>query len=90
MATHPNPTFAADVQVIGDAINFNGEPVARITAKTGTARDRFVDLIQNAENESTDLSAFIESLKKEAKIKAQAEAITLDELADIIDKLTAE
>lgn len=85
-----NATYATDVRVIGNAIEFNGEPIARITAKEGTARDRFIDLITNAENESTDLNEFIESLKKEAKLKAEAGAVTLDELADIIDKLTAE
>lgn len=83
-----NSTYATDVRVIGDTVEFNGEAIARITGRPGIARDRFIDLLHGAENESTDLDEFIESLKKEAKIKAQAGAVTLDELADIIDKLT--
>lgn len=73
----------ANIQVIGDTINLDGEPVGRITIRTGTLRDKLVDVLHgDVEIQQPDL---IESIRKEAKVKAQAGAITLDELEDIFD-----
>lgn len=76
------------INIIADAIMFQGDAVARITVKEGTLRDRFIDAIQG-EN-AAGFDDFIEALKREAKTKSQAGAITLEELNDILDELVSE
>lgn len=78
----------SNIQVIADTIHYRGEAVARITVKTSTVRDRF-EAELNAEQPEGVSEQFAAALFEACRDKAQANAITLDELASIIEKLQA-
>jgi hypothetical protein len=77
------------LQIIGDAIHFGGEPVARITVGTSTIRDRFEARITGAylAEGLGDDAEFANNLMDKVREKAQAGAVTVAELDQLITKL---
>lgn len=74
------------IKIIGDAIEYEGEPVARITKSTSTIRDAFEDTLLN--HTAAPLSSFAQmaqNIRARAKTTAVANAITLTELDAILD-----
>lgn len=74
------------VKIIGDAVEYNGEAVARITVGTSTVRDGF-EAVLLADKAPDDLvyANFAQAVKGKARGVAQANCITLKELDAILD-----
>lgn len=73
------------INIFGDEIVFEGRPVARITAKAGTARDRFEDHLINAMSPDDAANAATDDLcEAEARGFEEGKNRVLDDVLNLI------